>query len=427
MPILTVGLNHRTAPVALRERFALSGEQLAAALAAARAELDEAVVLATCNRTEIYAVGAQVEAGLRALEGVLAARAAPRDGAELALRPHCYAYVGADAVRQLLRVAAGLDSLILGEPQILGQVRSALAAAEAAGTTGPVLARLLRTALAAGKEARTVTGIARHATSISHAAVALARAEYGTLHGRAVLLIGAGKMAELAADTIAAATRGNGAPGSASITIVNRTPERAVALATRLGGTARPLTHLADALRVCDVAITSTGAPAPLITPDLLAPLLAARARRPLLLIDIAVPRDVDPAVGALPGVTLRNIDDLQDTVSAGLAARAGEIEKVEAVLDRHAAGFWAWLQARDVAPTIAALRAKAEAIRAVELARALDRLSHLDERDRNAVAALSVALANKLLHEPTVRLKRAHDGRQLADAASVLFDLPQS
>jgi glutamyl-tRNA reductase len=209
-----------------------------------------------------------------------------------------------------------------------------------------------------------------------------------------------------------------------AVTIVNRAGERAEALAARLGGRARPYAELGAALAECDIAIAATGAPEPVVTAELLAPALAGRQGRPLLLLDIAVPRDVAPEVAALPGVTLRNIDDLQGTVAKGLAARAAEIGKVEALLARHAAAFWEWHQAREVAPTIAALREKAEAIRAAELARALGRLGHLDERDRNAVAALSVAIANKLLHEPTMRLKRPEDGSDFVRAATELFGL---
>ncbi|HEX5504480.1 MAG TPA: glutamyl-tRNA reductase [Thermomicrobiales bacterium] len=416
MHILALGLNHRTAPVTLRERFALDGERLATALAAARAETREVVILSTCNRTEVYAVTAHVESGLRALRRLLAAQA---PGAALA--PCLYELVDADAAGHLLRVAAGLDSLILGEPQILGQVRGALAAAREAGAAGPVLTRLCHTALAAGKEARATTGIARNAASVGHAAITLAREICGGLAGREVLVLGAGKMAALTAGALVAAAS-KGAP--AALTIVNRTPERAAELAARLGGRARPFADLPDALVAADIVVAATGAPEPLVTPEVLAPALARRAGRPLLLLDIAVPRDVAPAVGTLPGVTLRDIDDLQGTVAAGLAARRDEVAAVEALLDRHAAAFWEWQRARDVAPTITALRAKAEEIRAAELARTLARLGHLDERDRNTVAALSVAIANKLLHEPTMRLKRPGDGGDYARAAAELFGL---
>ncbi len=428
MHILTLGLNHRTAPVAVRERVALGGERLAAALAAARAETREAVVLATCNRTEIYAVTAHVESGLKALRRVLAAQAGADERRERdALEPYLYEYADAGAVRHLLRVAAGLDSLVVGEPQILGQVRDAYDAALAAGTTGPILSQLLRTALSAGKEARTVTEIARGAASISHAAVELARAECALhgrgLRGRAVLVLGAGRMAELAVTALL----GHGA----RVTIVNRTAGRAAALAAQLGGApaaaTRPYEELPEALADCDIVLASTGAPEPIVTSELLGPVLARRDGRPLLLLDIAVPRDIDPAVGALPGVRLCNIDDLQETVAAGLAARSAEVGKVEALLSRHAADFWDWHRARVVVPTIAALREKAETIRAAELAKALGRLGHLDERDRNAVAALSVAIANKLLHEPMTRLKHPSDGSDYAEAAVELFGLPRA
>ncbi|MDP9374974.1 MAG: glutamyl-tRNA reductase, partial [Chloroflexota bacterium] len=308
MHILALGLNHQTAPVAVREGLALEGGRLAGALAAARAETREAVVLATCNRTEIYAVTAHVESGFRALRRLLVAQHAGGPTLEpAALEPFLYEWTDAGAVRHLLRVAAGLDSLIVGEPQILGQVRDAYGSALAAGTTGPVLAQLLRTALSAGKEARTATEIARGAASIAHAAVELARTEIGGLRDRAVLVIGAGKMAALAAGALA----GHGA----RLTIANRTADRAEALAAQLGGRATAFERLGEALVDCDVVIASTGAPEPVITPALLEPVLPLREGRPLLFLDIAVPRDVDPAVDYLPGVALRNIDHLQGTV----------------------------------------------------------------------------------------------------------------
>ena len=425
MHILTLGLNHHTAPVAVRERVALGGERLAVALAATRGETREAVILATCNRTELYAVTAHVDSGARALRRVLAAVTMAADGdlpAGGTLESCLYEHVDGGTVRHLLRVAAGLDSLVVGEPQILGQVREAFDAALAAGTTGPILAQLPRTALSAGKEARTVTDIARGATSISHAAVELARKECQThdrgLRDRAVLVIGAGKMATLAAIALA----GHGA----RVTVLNRTAARAAALAERLGGQAQPFDQLPHVLAGCDIVIASTGATEPVITPALLGPVLPLRAGRPLLLLDIAVPRNIDPASGTLPGVTLRNIDDLQRTVAAGVATRAGETAKVEAILDRHAATFWDWYRAREVAPTIAALRDKAEAIRDAELAKTLARLGHLDERDRNAITALSVAIANKLLHEPTTRLKHPGDGGDFVVAVAELFGLPK-
>lgn len=420
MHILALGLNHQSAPVELRELLALGDEQLPDALAAIRAETREAVIVATCNRTEVYAVTAHTGSGARALRRFLAARTTGLEAG--ALDAHLYEHVDEAAVRHLLRVAAGLDSLVIGEPQILGQVRDALAAARAAGAVGPILSSLFRAALAAGKEARATTGIARHTASIGHAAIELARRELGGLAGRSVLVIGAGKMATLTARALLAATPKDAPPPT--VTIVNRTATHAAELAATLGGTARPFTALGEALAACDVAIASTGAPTPVLTRDLLAPVLPRRNGRLLLLLDIAVPRDVESAVATLPGVRLYDIDDLRETVTAGLAARSGEIEKVEAVLERHTASFWAWHTARAVAPTVTALRARAETIRVAELAKTLGRLGHLSERDRNAVAALSVAITNKLLHEPTMRLKHPEDGSDFVRAAHELFGL---
>lgn len=422
MHLLTVGLNHHSAPIDLRERIALDGATLPLLLAALRAETREAVVLSTCNRNELYAVTAHRTSGARALRRFLADQV--DEGIRGELDCHLYEYADEDAVCHLLRVAAGLDSLILGEPQILGQLRAALAAARAATTTGPVLDRLFETALAAGKEARATTGIARGAASIGHAAIEVARRELGGLGGRTVLVIGAGKMATIAARALNAATPKSGA--SATIIVLNRTPERAAALADELGGTALPFHTLAAQLSRCDVAIASTGASTPLITTALLAPVLTARPERPLLILDLAVPRDVAPEVGKLHGVTLRNIDDLRDTVTAGIATRGRERAHVEQLLTGHAARFWAWRTARTVVPAIAALQARGRAIRTEELSRALSRLEHLSSRDRNVVAALATAITNKLLHAPIARLKHPGDGSDYARAAHELFGLAQ-
>lgn len=415
MHLLAIGLNHHSAPVEIRERLALGGERLPAQLAALRDETQEAVILATCNRTELYAVTAHLASGLRATRRLLANQL----HAPAALDHHLYECRDEGAVRQLLRVAAGLDSLILGEPQILGQVRDAVLAARQAGTSGPVLDRLFETALAAGKEARTVTGIARGAASIGHAAIEVARRELGGLGGRAVLVIGAGKMATLAARALLAAAAEGGAPSS--LVILNRSPERATALASELGGTGRSLLALPEEVSRCDVIIASTGSSTPLITTRL----VARRGGRPLLILDLAVPRDVEPGVAALPGITLRNIDDLRDTVAAGVASRGGEVAHVELLLERYAARFWVWQKARAAVPTIAALQARATAIRDEELSKTLGRLGHLNERDRNAVCALAVAVTNKLLHAPLTRLKQPA-GAEFAHAARELFGLSE-
>jgi glutamyl-tRNA reductase len=331
------------------------------------------------------------------------------------LAPHLYVHHGIAAARHLCRVAAGLDSMILGEPQILGQVVAAHQAALAQTTVGPVLAQLFRTAIAAGKQARTETEIARNAVSVGHAAVELARGIFGSLRGRAVLVIGLGQIGKVAAANLAAA--------GARLTLINRTAERAAARAVQLAAEARPWAELPAALAASDIVVSGTSATEPVVSAALVRAAVQARRGQPLLLIDLAVPRDVDPAAGRLPTVFLYDIDRLQEICRANMTERAGEIAAVEAIVDQQVERFAAWLEERQVVPTIAALRGQAERIRQAELDKALARLSHLSERERNTIAALSHAIVNKLLHEPSIRLKQARS-RGHAQVVRELFAL---
>lgn len=418
MPILTVGLTHREAPLELRERLAIPRERLGLAVERLDEFVPEGVILSTCNRTEVYASVGHEGSGARSVHRFLA-ELSGLDERQLA--PHLRTHWQEEAARHLFRVAAGLDSMILGEGQVLGQVREAFEQATLRRPIGPELARLFHRALAVGKRARSETAIARSAVSISQAAVERARRVLGGLERSTVLIIGAGKMGELAARSL----REHGAE---RLLLMNRGADRADALAERHGGQAWPLSELAGALRSADIVIASTAAPSYLLTPALVGAALPERGGRPLVVVDIGVPRNVDPAVGELPGVELSNVDDLRDDCAANLELRRGESAKVEAIVEDELTKYVQWWQSREVAPTISALVQKAEVIRREELSRALNRLGPLSDREQNALNALTVAIVNKLLHAPITRLKERGaglDGKHYVHAARDLFDLP--
>ena len=422
MGVIVVGMNHRTAPVAVRERLAVADEGLGPALAelAACPAVDEVVLVSTCNRVEVYAATDRPGQGRRQVGEVLARWAGmpPEE-----LEAYLYTRDDAAAARHLFRVAAGLDSMVLGESQILGQVREAYHGAATAGTCGKVLHGLFQQALAVGKRARAETGISQHAVSVSYVAVELARKVFGHLDGRPVLLVGAGETAELAARSLAE-------EGGCRLVVANRTLERGRQLAARFGGEAIPLAELPEALARCDVVIASTGAGRPLITAAMVRAAMRRRRGRPLLLVDIAVPRDVEPGAGRLDGVFLYDIDDLQSVVEANLRLRREEAARVEAMVDDEVRQFEGWLHSLDVVPLIRSLRAKAEAMRQEELARALRKLPHLSERDRQVIDGLTRLIVNKLLNDPMVRLKEAvaggHGPVYLDEAFSQLFALDE-
>ncbi|MDI3339496.1 MAG: glutamyl-tRNA reductase [Sphaerobacter sp.] len=407
-----LAVTHRTAPVALRERLAFDDAALRALAAELGEVAEELVPLVTCNRTELYLLGRGEGAAERAVS-LLAARAG-LPAAELAA--HVETRTGPDAARSLFRVAAGLESLVLGEPQILGQVREAAAWAAGAGTIGPVLSRLFTVAVVAGKRARSETAISRGAGSVSQAAVELARATLGDLRGRRALVVGVGEMGQLVARNLVA-------HGARDVAICNRSPERAVRVAAEIGGRVVPWEALDEALREADIGITATGAHEPVLTRARLAPIAAQRDGRPLLLIDIAVPRDVEPAVATLPGIHVRDIDALHEIRDENLRAREEVIPVVEAIIEEEVAAFAAWCRGRGAVPVIRELRARADAVRQQELERALRRLSHLSERDREVVRALSHGLVSKLLHQPVTRLREA-DAEAQSDYARALADL---
>jgi glutamyl-tRNA reductase len=418
--VIVVGLNQRSVPLELLERMTVSPSRLPKALAdlTSRDHLDEVVVLSTCMRTEIYAVAAKYHGGVQDARNFLGELGfvAPEE-----ITDHLYSFHDEVAVEHLFKVAAGLDSAVVGESEILGQVRDAWARAHAEGAARSQLANLFRHAVEVGKRARSETGIARGTTSVSQAAVEMAAQHLGTLAGKRILVVGAGEMGGGVAAALAASE------GVAEVLVANRTWSTAAALAARVGGRAVELGALPAALEDTDVLLTVTGSPSILVEAADLAPIMAARPERPLLVVDVAVPRDVDAAVGTLANVTLLDMDDLRAFADAGLAGRRGEIAGVQEIIAEEVERYIGDASARQAAPVVAALRERAEELRAGELERFRARLAGLDDRQREAVEALTRGVVNKLLHEPTVRVKREGGtprGDRLADALRTLFDL---
>ncbi len=402
--LVLVGISHHRAPVELRERAALDRERAAALARQLAGETSEAVCLSTCNRTELYLADESAEEAERKAEAALLAL-------EAELGPALYRLRDEAAALHLFRVAAGLDSMVPGEGEILGQVRAAFEA----GSTGRVLDRLFREALRAGRKARSETAIGESPASTSSAAAALAEQVFGDLHSRLILLIGAGKVGELAARNFLSR-------GAEIAFVANRTVDRAVELSERFGGTALPLDRVEEQLVRADVVLSSTSAPGWILDREAVARVVPARRGRPLFLIDLAVPRDLDPAIHELDGCYLYDIDDLEAVVAETLAGRRREAERAEAIVAAESERFREWQAALDVVPAIASLRARAEEIRAAELRRA-----KLNDAERRAAESVTAAVLNKLLHLPTIRMKEAAaaaDGVIYADAVRHLFGL---
>ncbi len=419
MSVVVIGLNHRTAPLELLERMAVADGQLPKALhdLTTREHISEALVLSTCNRTEVYAVAERFHGAYGDIRGFLADFSfLPPDQ----FADHLYVHYDTAAVSHLLSVTAGIDSAVLGESEIQGQVKVAWERAREEGTAGPALNLLLRHALEAGKRARTETAIARNIASVSQAAVAMAGERLGGVDGKTVLVLGAGEMGEGMAVALAGA-------GVGRVQVANRTPARAAELAARVGGEAVSLVDVTDHLRDADLLLTSTGSQVPLVTAADVAPIMAARPDRPLLVVDIAVPRDVDPEVAAVPGVTLLDMDDLRRFAAAGVAERRREVAAVEAILSDELERYLVATSAREVAPMIVALRQRAESVRSAELDRYRNRYEDLDPRQLELVDAVTRGLVAKLLHQPTVVLKDAAGsarGDRLVAALRELFEI---
>jgi glutamyl-tRNA reductase len=419
MQLLLLGVSHRTAPIDLRERLDFSARGVDAALVAlaARPPTSEAAVLSTCNRVEIYAACENVEQARRDLEEFLSEfHGVPA----LELAPFLYSRVGIDAARHLFRVASGLDSLVVGEPQILGQVKDAYSLAAERHCTGPLLNKLFHAAFAAAKRVRSETAVSEGAVSVGYAAVALARKIFGDLKGRTVLVVGAGEMGKLTAQHMRS-------QGIHKMLITSRTAAHADVLADAMAGTAVPWQQLGAALVESDIVITATGSSVPILSRAYIEQTIRTRRHRPLFIIDIAVPRDVEPATGDLEQVFLYNIDDLQAVVQENLSKRTAETAQGEALLSEEVARFGTWLDSREAIPTVVALRQRFEAIRLSELHRLEAKLAPLPPEARARVEEITRLLVEKLLIGPTMQLKSIGDAETVAtytEALSRLFNL---
>ena len=417
MSILVIGVNHRSGPLSVLERVTLGPDEVPKAVQnlARRDNVREVVVLSTCNRTEIYAVAERFHGAYADIRDFLCdlGDISPDD-----LHPHLYTQHDDAAVRHLFEVAAGLESAVVGETEILGQLRTAWEVAQREGGARTSLNLLFRRAVEVGKRARTETGIARGTASVSHAAVEMAVDHHGSIEGLTVAVLGAGSMGE----GIAVALHG---AGVGDVMVVNRTPERGQDLADRIGGVAFGMERLTDALQSADLLLTSTGSGEPLVTRSLLERL--QRDDRPLLIVDIAVPRDVDPDAAELDHVTILDLEDLSAWAERGHAQRLGEVDRVAAIVGEEVDRFAAEASALQAAPLVAALRSHAESVREAELERHARRLASLGETERELVDAITRGVLAKLLHEPSVRLRTqagTPQGDRNAAAVADLFDL---
>ena len=416
MSLAVVGVNHRTAPLEVRERFAHAAREVPASLERVLAAgAGGGVLLSTCNRTEFYLA----EPGARAPDAVWAILS-ERLGDGRSASAYGYFRRDRDAVRHLYRVSAGLESMVLGESQIQGQVREAWEMSKS--QAGPVLHRLFQSALLVGARVRTETGLAIGAASAASAAVAVAAKIFHQLAGRSALVLGAGDMAELAATCLAS-------EGVQVTMVANRTYERAQAVAEELGAQALTLDQAWEHFATADIVLSSTAAPHAVVTWERVAAAIERRGRRPLCILDVAVPRDVEPAVGRLENVFLYDIDDLQTVAAQATAERRKEIPAAEHIVTEEVDRFWAWYGGLAVVPVLKEFRGRLDQVRAQELERALKRLAHLAPEDRAQIEQFSHALLNKFLHQPTIALKQAaHVGRGygLLEALKRLFGLEQ-
>jgi glutamyl-tRNA reductase len=417
--VVVIGLNHRSVDLDVLERMTVAEGDLDKALhdLHTRDNVAEAVVLSTCNRVEVYVLAERFHGAYDDVRQFMCdlSHLPPERFAD-----SLYVHYDLDCARHLFEVTSGLDSAVVGEAEILGQVRNSWESAREAGTAGTALNLLFRHALEVGKRARTETSIGRHVASVSTAAVSMAAAELGTLNSRSILVLGAGEMAHGMVRSLADS-------GVADVVVANRTWERSVDLARQVGGRAVPLADLGEALESVDLLLTGTGATDLMVGQADLEHTMQRRQGRPLLIVDVAVPRDVDPAAGSLAGVTILDMDDLRAFAEAGLVARRGEIAMVREVVAAEVDRYGSVSSAREVAPLVGSLRARAEQIRRGELERLGGRLAGLDERQRDAVEALTQGIVAKLLHEPTVGLKEAAGtprGDRLAESLRHLFDL---
>ena len=422
MNFYLVGVSHKTAPIEVRERLAFSEDRLPDALrqVASLAGVRETLILSTCNRVEILARAESPQEDLAvALTRFLADYHAL---SSQHLEPHLYRYQQREAIRHVFRVASSLDSMIIGETQILGQVKEAYALARSVGTLRGPLEEALTRSFFVAKRVRTETGIASSAVSVSYAAVELARKIFGSLDGKRILLVGAGKMSELAARHLLG-------HGGSQIFVTNRTAERAGEMAAALQGRAVPFDQLFEYAAQCDILISSTAAPSFLIRRSDVQRLLAERKNRPMFLIDIAVPRNIDQEVNKLDNIFLYDIDDLQQVVNANLKERLREAQRGEQIAEQEVEKFLRWLKTLDVVPTIIDLQSQLEQIRQQEISRVESQLGDLTPAQREAIEALTKGLVNKVLHSPVTQLKslaQQPDGLRLVETVRRIFNLKQ-
>jgi glutamyl-tRNA reductase len=421
MPIVLVGLNHRTAPISLLERLAVGEEVLPKALhqLSTFEHVMEGAILSTCNRVEVYALVSKFHGGAQDLRNFMSefCHVAPEDFAD-----HLYTYHDEAAVRHLFRVSCGIDSMVVGETEILGQVRRAYHAAQEEGTVQRILGGAFRQALSAGKRARTETEIARNPVSISSAAVELAKRAFvgKTLQGMKVVIVGAGKMGRLAAQALAQW-------GATDVTVVNRSEAKAQQLAASFNAVSRRFEELPAAIAGADIVLSSTTAAGTVIDEPMLERALSARNGRPLFIVDIAVPRDVDPSVGELDDVILRDIDDLKGVVESNRESRLGEVSKVEAIISEDLGKFDAWQHSTEIAPAIGALVERADVLRREEIEKLQRHLATMTPEQRDAVDHLTRRLVAKLLHDPITKareLSATTQGHAYLSALRELFEL---
>lgn len=417
--MIIVGINHKTAPVELREKLSFSETQLTRSLSFCKEceGVYECVILTTCNRTEIYAVGSDE----KTLQALLMQMLSEIKGIDTeAVGPNLYLHTQEKAVEHLFTVTAGLDSMILGETQILGQVKDSYAKGTAAGTVGTVFHSLFRQAVTAAKRVQTETGINQNAASVSYAAVELAKKIFNHLSNRTVLILGAGKMSELT-------LRHLYDQGVKKVIVVNRTKERADRLAACFGGVSEYYEKRRDCLIEADIVISSTGAPHFILDKEEMATVMRVRRGKPIFLIDIAVPRDIDPKVNDLENVYLYDIDDLQAVVASNMKEREQEAVRARLIIKEEISQFQMWFKTQEVVPLIAALRRKAETIRQSELEVSLKKLANLSDKEKKNVENLTKAIVNRILREPVLRIKEfALEDKSEMYVASLcqLFDL---
>ncbi len=417
MIVAVIGLSHKTASLALRERLALGSEELPRALAYLSVQVGNGVIVSTCNRTELYFIAgpgqANAAAALQLLAGATGA-------SQQRIERHTYFFLHEEAIRHLHSVAAGLDSMIFGEVEILGQVRQALEASASAGLSNVVLSRMFHSAIRVGRRIHSETFVSQHDRSVASAAVALAHQVLGEISGRRVLVLGAGEAGTLAIRALVRA-------GTRNVAIANRTYRRAADLARHLKVSATPLYRVPEELGQADIVVSASGGVRPLIGAQPLMQAMVRRDGRPILLVDIAVPRNIDPAVRSVPGVHLYDMDDLQTLCPAGPEEREREMAKAEAIMEEEVQRFLGWWRSLRAVPTIAELQRRVEAARQLELAKTLRRFNRLDDGQRQGVEALTRAIIKKVLHDPITRLKLHSEDQDYLAVTRELFGLDAS